>query len=109
MLEHNHEFVEIFYCVSGTGMQEIGGIQYPIVGGGVYLINPFTPHTICTGSHVDHYDIQVDRSYWDKSPKCLEFSARPVGVYLQAYDAARGAALLGKRRRFCCRTSIMLS
>lgn len=95
MLEHNHEFVEIFYCVSGTGTHEIGGSQYPIVSGGVYLIEPFTPHKICTDSHTDHYDILIDKSYWDKNQKCLEFSARSGGVYLQGYDAGRGATILG--------------
>jgi AraC-like DNA-binding protein len=92
-----HEFVEIFYCIGGTGIQEISGVSYPVVSGGFYLIDPHVPHQISTFSLTEHYDIIVRKSLWDNNPVCREFGQKLDGthaVYFSPYDHQRASALI---------------
>lgn len=97
LLEHMHEFVEIFYCIGGTGIQVINAVSFPIVSGGFYLINPYVPHQISTFSLTEHYDIIIRKSLWDNNPVCREFEQKLTGanaVYFSPYDHQRATALI---------------
>lgn len=100
LLEHRHEFVELFYCVSGSGSQEIGCEKYPIVSGGLYLIGQYTPHKICAFTETEHYDIIIRREWWESSGLCGRFTEYISGetasaaVYFSPYDHKRAIELL---------------
>ena len=54
---HWHEFYEIEYIVSGSGIYEIDGIEYKIIPGALFFMTPVDFHSV-SANNIELYNIQ---------------------------------------------------
>ena len=58
--EHLHEFVELVYILSGTGIHCIDGVEYPVSRGSLLFINYRQVHSFRTDGEMHFYNILLD-------------------------------------------------
>lgn len=56
---HSHEWMEILYCISGSGSYLVEGVQYPFVAGDIFLIRPGELHRLIIEPHVPYERIAI--------------------------------------------------
>lgn len=57
VLTHNHDFSELIFFVRGTGIHNVNGTDYPLVGGCASWVDPFVPHAISFEGELEYFDI----------------------------------------------------
>lgn len=58
--EHYHDFSEIVLVVSGHGIQNIDGREFPVQGGDVFLLNGYTEHYFSKRENLVLYNLQFN-------------------------------------------------
>ncbi len=58
--EHLHEFIELVYILSGSGIHGIDGVEYPVRRGSLLLINYCQVHYFRTDSEMEICNILLD-------------------------------------------------
>lgn len=56
--EHFHDFSEIVLILSGSGIQNIDGREYPVSGGDIFLLNGYTRHYFSQRENLVLYNLQ---------------------------------------------------
>jgi AraC-like DNA-binding protein len=59
---HRHDCVEVMYILSGSGVNEIDGIPYPVIAGDIYLINRGVTHAFRATGGLDFYNLMFQFS-----------------------------------------------
>ena len=73
---HIHNYLEILYIRSGSGVNTIADTDYPIIPGDIYVIPPETIHTFCITHHAVTFNLLIDfRAFTELEMRSLnEFS-----------------------------------
>ncbi|WED23889.1 AraC family transcriptional regulator [Vibrio sp. JC009] len=58
---HKHEFSELFLVISGTGNHSIGGFNYPLVEGDVFVIHGDTEHSFTDVNNLELVNLMFDQ------------------------------------------------
>lgn len=59
-VDHYHDFAEIVLVVSGHGVQNIDGRDFPVQAGDVFLLNGYTEHYFSKRENLVLYNLQFD-------------------------------------------------
>ena len=70
---HVHNYMEILYIQSGSGVNTIADSDYPIIPGDIYVIPPGTLHTFCITHRAVTFNLLVDfRAFSDLEMRSLK-------------------------------------
>lgn len=72
---HAHEFVEIFYVVSGSILHLIGGETYELSAGHLAIVFPHTPHRFLRSGNCTHRDFIIHKSLAKETFNFIDESA----------------------------------
>jgi len=84
---HAHEWLEILYCISGSGSYLVEGVQYPLESGDIFLIRPGEMHRIQLNSEVPykriavHFSAELLKEFNFDTSLLRPFTERALGQY----------------------------
>ena len=65
--QHAHEFIEVVYCYEGSGIQYIGGREYPMSRGTLVFLNYGQSHGYRATTDLHYYNILLTPSFLSES------------------------------------------
>lgn len=75
---HLHDFAELVLISSGSGVQRIDGVSYPVAAGDVFLLSGYTEHFFEDSRELEHYNVMFDP---DKLPLPMAELAKMPGFH----------------------------
>lgn len=61
--EHTHNFIELVYTLSGSGVHKINDKEYRVGSGDLLLVNYHSKHTVTPIEHLSYVDIMLKPEY----------------------------------------------
>ncbi len=86
---HCHEFWEVEYIISGTGIQRLNGVEYKLEKGNIYFVNPSDFHeiTVDMADPIEMYNIKFSEIILrDEIYRVLYNQNKNHVAYLKAHD-----------------------
>lgn len=84
---HRHDFVEVMFLLSGSGINRIDDLSFPVIAGDLFIIPRGAVHGLNSGSGLEFYNLMFSPSLF--TPRELElFREHPD--YRLLFEPARG-------------------
>lgn len=64
---HTHDFAEIVYIYSGSGVHEIGDVSYSVKEGDLLYVNPGERHAYSTEENMDFYEVLLKGEFFSEN------------------------------------------
>ena len=97
--KHCHLFYEIEYVISGSGVQEINGVSFPVKKGDVIFLKPNETHTYYPDPHVEQFYILNCEFRQIPAGQEEKFNALPTVLPVSAKTAVEIDSIFNKMEK----------